>query len=650
MPFREDDLWNGYPEETNAPYGLAKKMLLVQGQAYREQYGFNVDLPHPGQPVRPGRQLRPGQLARDPGAHQEVHRRARSAATTTSRSGARAPRRASSSTSRTRPRGSCSPPSATTAREPVNLGVGQEITIRDLVGIIVRLTGFQGEIRWDATKPDGQPRRALDTSRARDRFGFTARTGFEDGLRATIAQYTTDSRASTEAPVSRPIACEVTSGTIGSEAGATVRRLAVVDHVGNAGGGSRFLRALVPALRRERPDLQITVFANERSMERDGLQADFEQAGVETRALRAVGRRSTNVLGVPGTRFLATRIQARTSEGFSRLPPGLTGNLYAELEQSVRGYDLAYFPWPYGIRPPRLSCPIVATLHDLNYKYFFGSSVFSARTLARLEPQMTAWTEQATIVTSSAFMAGEIRRFYPASPAPLLVRFAPFSDLTDMTDETARGHVRSLGVDGRYILYPTHPITHKNLGPLIAAMPLLRDAFPDLKLVFTGGGTEAATGRATSLAVEHGPGPVDVLGLGHVSNDEMDALVRCAAVVVSPSLYEAANAPGLDAWQYGVPVAMSDIPQFLEHIEVQGVWAAIFDPRDPRDIAAKIAGILRNDDDALALAAASATAIGRHTWRETARGYLTAFDDALRASQRTGGDTSPRVVSGGARR
>ena len=77
VPFHEDDLWNGYPEETNAPYGLAKKMLLVQGQAYRAQYGFDVDPPHPGQPVRPGRQLRPGLLARHPGAHQEVRRRAR---------------------------------------------------------------------------------------------------------------------------------------------------------------------------------------------------------------------------------------------------------------------------------------------------------------------------------------------------------------------------------------------------------------------------------------------------------------------------------------------------------------------------------------------------------------------------------------------
>ena len=115
VPFHEDDLWNGYPEETNAPYGLAKKMLLVQGQAYRAAVRLQRHPPDPGQPLRPGRQLRSGELARDPGADQEVRRRARGRRRPRSRSGAPAPPPASSSTSTTPPRGSSSPPSATTA-------------------------------------------------------------------------------------------------------------------------------------------------------------------------------------------------------------------------------------------------------------------------------------------------------------------------------------------------------------------------------------------------------------------------------------------------------------------------------------------------------------------------------------------------------
>jgi GDP-L-fucose synthase len=188
VPFREDDIWNGYPEETNAPYGLAKKMLLVQSQAYRDQYGFNaihlipVNLYGPGDNFNPeSSHVIPALIkkcidARERGdAFIEVW--------------------GTGSASREflyvedAARGIVLAAEHYDGRDPVNLGVGAEITIRDLIGIIARLTGFAGEIRWDPSKPDGQPRRALDTSRARERFGFAAGTSFEDGLRRTIGWY-----------------------------------------------------------------------------------------------------------------------------------------------------------------------------------------------------------------------------------------------------------------------------------------------------------------------------------------------------------------------------------------------------------------------------------------------------------------------------
>jgi GDP-L-fucose synthase len=188
VPFREDDLWNGYPEETNAPYGLAKKLLLVQGQAYREQYGFDVIHLIPVNLYGPGDNFDPASShvipalikkcidARETHAdHIEVW--------------------GTGSASREflfvddAAEGIVLATERYDGADPVNLGVGREITIRDLVELIVRLTRFRGEIRWDSSKPDGQPRRALDTSRARDRFGFVAGTSFEDGLRETIAWY-----------------------------------------------------------------------------------------------------------------------------------------------------------------------------------------------------------------------------------------------------------------------------------------------------------------------------------------------------------------------------------------------------------------------------------------------------------------------------
>jgi GDP-L-fucose synthase len=188
VPFREDDLWNGYPEETNAPYGLAKKMLLVQGQAYRDQYGFNsiyllpVNLYGPGDNFDPRSShvipalIRKVFEAREQGDdHIDVW-----GTGTASREFLYVEDAAEGIVLATE---------RYDGREPVNLGAGREVSIKQLVETIVRLCGFTGETRWDPSKPDGQPRRMLDTSRARELFGFEAESGLEGGLRRTIDWY-----------------------------------------------------------------------------------------------------------------------------------------------------------------------------------------------------------------------------------------------------------------------------------------------------------------------------------------------------------------------------------------------------------------------------------------------------------------------------
>ncbi len=192
VPFREDDLWNGYPEETNAPYGLAKKMLLVQGQAYRQQYGFNVIHLIPVNLYGPGDNF-------DPASSHVIPALIKKCVDARERGDEHIVVWGTGGASREflyvddAAEGIVLGAERYDGADPVNLGVGREITIRELVELIVRFTGFRGEIRWDTTKPDGQPRRALDTSRARERFGFEARTTFEDGLRRTIEWY--ESRA-----------------------------------------------------------------------------------------------------------------------------------------------------------------------------------------------------------------------------------------------------------------------------------------------------------------------------------------------------------------------------------------------------------------------------------------------------------------------
>ena len=188
VPFREDSLWNGYPEETNAPYGLAKKMLLVQGQAYRQQYGFDVIHLIPVNLYGPGDNFDPSSSHVIPALIKKCIDARDAAMDHIEVWGTGAASREFLYVDDAA-EGIVLAAERYDGAEPVNLGVGREITIRQLVELIARLTRFAGEIRWDPSKPDGQPRRALDTSRAREQFGFVAATDFEEGLRRTIGWY-----------------------------------------------------------------------------------------------------------------------------------------------------------------------------------------------------------------------------------------------------------------------------------------------------------------------------------------------------------------------------------------------------------------------------------------------------------------------------
>ena len=236
VPFKEEDLWNGYPEETNAPYGLAKKMLLVQSQAYRQQYGFNSIVLFPVNLYGPGDNF-------DPASSHVIPALIKKVVDAMGGKDAVRARMSSELLTHQSPRGTdpldppksadngCCPSTlqpfnsltlkqdlpitvwgtGNASREflyvedaaegiilaterydkpdPVNLGAGFEIKIRDLVDVIVRITGYNGRIEWDATKPDGQPRRMLDTSKAEKEFNFRAKVNFENGLQELISWY-----------------------------------------------------------------------------------------------------------------------------------------------------------------------------------------------------------------------------------------------------------------------------------------------------------------------------------------------------------------------------------------------------------------------------------------------------------------------------
>ncbi|MBZ4664739.1 MAG: nucleoside-diphosphate-sugar epimerase [Caloramator sp.] len=188
VPFKEEDIWNGYPEETNAPYGLAKKMMLVQSQAYRQQYGFNSIYLLPVNLYGPRDNF-------DPRTSHVIPALIKKCVDAQEKGEDFIEVWGDGSASREflyaedAAEGILLATEHYNESEPVNIGAGMEVRIKDLVELIAKLVGFKGEIRWDTSKPNGQPRRMLDTTRAKQKFGFEAKMDFEEGLRKTIEWY-----------------------------------------------------------------------------------------------------------------------------------------------------------------------------------------------------------------------------------------------------------------------------------------------------------------------------------------------------------------------------------------------------------------------------------------------------------------------------
>lgn len=188
VPFKEEDIWDGYPEETNAPYGLAKKMLLVQSQSYRAQYGYNSIYLLPVNLYGPNDNFDVNSSHVIPALIRKcIEAKKQNLKEITVWGTGKATREFLYVDDAAR--GILLAAEKYNLSEPVNLGAGFEISIKDLVNLIVRLTGYQGKIAWDKTKPDGQPRRKLDTTRAEKYFGFKAKVQFEQGLKKTIQWY-----------------------------------------------------------------------------------------------------------------------------------------------------------------------------------------------------------------------------------------------------------------------------------------------------------------------------------------------------------------------------------------------------------------------------------------------------------------------------
>lgn len=406
-----------------------------------------------------------------------------------------------------------------------------------------------------------------------------------------------------------------------------IKRLAIVDQIGNAGGGNRFIRCLLPALKRIQPGTEIVFFCNKASIARDQLQDELVDSGVIIKHLHTKLIRIAQLVY-----FIVSKSTLAGNHSSYPLPSSIMKLLRFEMELKITHYDVAFFPWPFLLLCPNLKCPMVATFHDFNFRYYFsGNFTFNPFQQSLLAQETPIWLKRCFPVVSTHFMERELKKFYPViAHQPEVIHLASLSTQTPISEKDAKKIVSDeFNITGDYILYPTNMCSHKNIGPLIQAVHILRTMNWNIKLILTGPATERIIGCSSEIGIELNQKNHDVVGLGYVSNLQMDALIQCAKAVVSSSLYEAGNGPGIDAWARAVPVAMSDIPPFMEHIEVQNVKAHVFDPRNPHDIANKIIAILSDPEKAKKEALYSQKAMRKITWETVAEKYLAVFNNAM---------------------
>jgi glycosyltransferase involved in cell wall biosynthesis len=304
----------------------------------------------------------------------------------------------------------------------------------------------------------------------------------------------------------------------------------------------------------------------------------------------------------------------------------------AKLEQC----DLLFCPWPYNIAAPVVDRPLVFIPHDFTYARNFGTTLYGSK-VSDMEWQMElhrGWFNRGTCVLSSAFVRDEVRRLFGCGVDPAVIPLARLSGIGRLPEADADARVRNLGVSGRFVLCANNLAHHKNFGQLCGAFHLLRQKHPDVCLVSVGASADAVCGAADipfGIGLSRPAADSAVLGLGLVSDEDLIALMQRSRVLVNPSLSEANNGPGLDAWDIGCPVAMSRIPPFLEHLEFLGVRAQLFEPRCVFEIRDAIDRVLSDPVAALADAAVSRGQMRQWTWREVSQRYADLFRRLLKA-------------------
>lgn len=402
---------------------------------------------------------------------------------------------------------------------------------------------------------------------------------------------------------------------------------AFVDNIPVGGGLSRFSYMLAKHIAEEFPDTNIKYLAHSlnlrRTPELNNMPNNVEVIELEyTRPPGKIKRFGDLLFSTVGIK------REKVSES-------------KELQPYLDNCRLAYFPSAHMIPFPKLNIPVAGTIHDFNWKYFFGRKIFSPDFVNRMESEIEKWMDHGLTVSSSYDVINEARKFYPdRSQYPKVIHIAPVTFSRSVSKDTSTQILKDLNIDYPYLIFPGNFFPHKNHLNLFTAFYHLqqKSEFKDYKLLLTGlGSEEVGFGIATNRGVQkvrdgNSGSYFNVLGLGYQPNATLDALISEAKLLVSPSIYEAICTPGMDAWQLGTPTAISDIPPFREHETVWGIKSAFFDPTDPHNIAKVIGDYLGNYDLAKRDGEISKANINRDSWNRVAKDYMSFFQESFKSS------------------
>jgi glycosyltransferase involved in cell wall biosynthesis len=394
-----------------------------------------------------------------------------------------------------------------------------------------------------------------------------------------------------------------------------MKRIAFVDQNPVAGGIIRFGTNLAAALTRVHPGLEITFFTTQINYKQNAGLFDNYNGLFKTRILKSTRKTYT------GTMFLDTALLRVLGTSRSEL-------LKKEIYWLTKDFDAVYFTNVHASEFIKVKPPSFATFHDLLWKYRFGMPLFSSENVSILDSHIRMWLKQTRIIVSTPFVRSEILRFFPETKQDIDVVYLPnLAQQPKQSRKDDAATMRSLGITNEYILYPSHLMPHKNHQNLFCAFSKLMESEEfsgKYILVLTGGDTDHIKhGLAIPIGLKSsGEKDFNILGLGYISNNAVDILIRNASLVISTSLYEAGSGPATDAWLNGVPVIISNIQSHLDQIDFFGIECRLFDPTNPDDIHQKLAYALRNLHELRAESQRASEKLAEYTWKDVGSHYL----------------------------